>query len=26
VPAQMLGMKGTCYNPAVIRTRSRALG
>ncbi|MET0904068.1 MAG: NADH:flavin oxidoreductase [Acidimicrobiales bacterium] len=26
VPAQMLGMKGTCYNPAVVRTRSRALG
>ena len=26
VPAQMLGMKGACYNPAVIRTRSRALG
>ena len=26
VPAQMLGMKGACYNPAVVRTRSRALG
>jgi 2,4-dienoyl-CoA reductase-like NADH-dependent reductase (Old Yellow Enzyme family) len=23
VPAQMLGMKGTCYNPEVVRLRSR---
>jgi 2,4-dienoyl-CoA reductase-like NADH-dependent reductase (Old Yellow Enzyme family) len=26
VPAQMLGMKGTCYNPEVVKLRRRAPG
>ena len=24
VPAQMLGMRGTCYNPAVVKLRTRS--